>query len=253
MTGETSKKDEGGMSMTFQCPILNSTNYTIWAVKIKALFNVYGIWDALEPKGEVDTKTDTMAIAYLFQALPEQLILQVAHHTNAADIWKDLKARFVGIDKVKEARLQTLESEFETLKMKDSESLDEFTRKISQLVSQASNLGSTIENKRLVRKLLGSVPTKFIQIVAAIEQFADLNTMTFQEATERLKAYEERIKRPRKKMYMIDFYTPKQSKRNKKNSIVVNVVVIGSRIRKEEEVNFAQYEDDEPVVAAPLL
>ncbi|GJZ07407.1 hypothetical protein Tco_0541200 [Tanacetum coccineum] len=68
--------------------------------------------------------------------------------TNAADIWKDLKARFVGIDKVKEARLQTLESEFETLKMKDSESLDEFTGKISQLVSQASNLGSTIENKR---------------------------------------------------------------------------------------------------------
>ncbi|GJY48969.1 hypothetical protein Tco_0438925 [Tanacetum coccineum] len=189
MTGETSKKDEGGMSMTFQCPILNSTNYTIWAVKIKALFNVYGIWEALEPKGEVDTKTNTMAIAYLFQALPEQLTLQVAHHTYAADIWNDLKARFVGIHKVKEARLQTLESEFENLKMKDSESLDEFTGKISQLVSQASNLGSTIENKRLVRKLLGSVPTKFIQIVAAIEQFADLNTMTFQEATKRLKAY----------------------------------------------------------------
>ncbi|GKF60844.1 hypothetical protein Tco_0177630, partial [Tanacetum coccineum] len=121
MIGETSKKDEGGMSMTFQCPILNSTNYTIWAVKIKELFNVYEIWDALEPKGEVGTKTNTMAIAYLFQALPEQLTLQ-----------------------------------------------------ISQLVSQASNLGSTIENKRLVRKLLGSVPTKFIQIVAAIEQFVDL-------------------------------------------------------------------------------
>ncbi|GKB58891.1 hypothetical protein Tco_0915077 [Tanacetum coccineum] len=216
MTGETSKKDEGGMSMTFQCPILNSTNYTIWAIKIKALFNVYGIWDALEPNGEVDTKTDTMAIAYLFQALPEQLTLQVAHHTNVAYIWKDLLARFVDIDKVKEARLQTLESKFETLKMKDSESLDEFTRMI--------------------------------------------------KATERLKAYEEHIKRPRKKMYMIDFYTPKQSKRNKKNNIVVNAVVIGSRIRitkeeaakeigikMEEEVNIAQYEDDEPVVAAPLL
>ncbi|GJU33939.1 hypothetical protein Tco_1182293 [Tanacetum coccineum] len=179
MTDKTSKKDEGGMSMTFQCPILNSTNYTIWAVKIKALFNVYGIWDALEPKGEVDTKTKIMAIAYLFQALPEQLTLQVAHHTNAADIWKDMKARFMDIDK------------------------------ISQLVSQASNLGSTIENKRLVRKLLGSVLRKFIQIVAAIEQFANLNTMTFQEATKRLKAYEERIKRPKKKMHMIDFYTPK--------------------------------------------
>ena len=49
--------------MTFQCPILNSTNHTIWAVKIKALFNVYGLWEALEPKGEVDAKKNTMAIA----------------------------------------------------------------------------------------------------------------------------------------------------------------------------------------------
>ncbi|GKA45561.1 hypothetical protein Tco_0738357 [Tanacetum coccineum] len=39
----------------------------------------------------------------------------------------------------------------------------------------------------------------------------------------------------RKKMYMIDFYTPKQSKKNKKNSIVVNAVVIGSRIRITKE------------------
>ncbi|GJX83083.1 retrotransposon protein, putative, ty1-copia subclass [Tanacetum coccineum] len=55
------------------------------------------------------------------------------------------------------------------------------------------DMGQKLEKER-------SVLTKFIQIVAAIEQFADLNTITFQEATERLKAYEERIKRPRKKM-----------------------------------------------------
>lgn len=109
-----------------------------------------------------------------------------------------MKARFVGADRVKKARLQTLESEVESLKTKDSESLDEFTGKISQLMSQTSNLGSTIDNKRLVQKFLGSAPTKFIQIVAAIEQFVDLNTMSFQEAIGRLKAYEERIKKPNK-------------------------------------------------------
>ncbi|KAJ9561254.1 hypothetical protein OSB04_006414 [Centaurea solstitialis] len=161
MDSGTSKKIRG-MPMTFQCLILNSTNYTIWAMKIKTLFNVYGIWEALEPKGDADINKNTMDIAYLFQALPKKLVLHVAHHTNASDIWEDLKARLFGADRVKEARLLTLESEFESLKMKDSESLDEFTRKISQLVSQANNLGSTIENKSLVRKLLGSAPTKFI-------------------------------------------------------------------------------------------
>jgi hypothetical protein len=198
------KKDEivkeEGTTMTFQCPTLNSTNYTIWAVKIKAIFNVHGIWEAIEPSEEGDKEVDktknAKAVAYLFQAMPEELVFQIAHHTYAKDIWEDLKARYVGEDKVKEARMQTLESEFEALKMKDSETLDDFTDKISKLVSQANNLGSTIDNKRLVRKLLGSVPEKYIQIVAAIEQFADLKTMQFQEAIGRLKAYEERIKKP---------------------------------------------------------
>jgi DNA-directed RNA polymerase subunit RPC12/RpoP len=52
-----------------------------------------------------------------------------------------------------------------------------------------------MDDKRLVRKLLGSVPEKFMQIVSAIEQFADMNTMPFQEAVGRLKAFEERTKK----------------------------------------------------------
>ncbi|XP_076943088.1 uncharacterized protein LOC143613196 [Bidens hawaiensis] len=185
---------EAGPSMTLQCPILNSTNYTIWAVKIIANFDVHGILEVLEEEGVVDAKKNRMAIAYLFQAMPEEVFLQVAHHKKTADIWADLKARFVGADMVKEARLQTLELEFEALKMKDIDTIDDFIGKISQLVSQANNLGSTIDNKKLVRKVLKYVPKKYIQIVAAIEQFADLNTMLFQEAIGRLKAYEERIK-----------------------------------------------------------
>lgn len=184
--------------MSFQCPILNSTNYTIWAVKIRAIFNVHGIWEAVEPTTgtEVDQKKNNTAIAMLFQAIPESMVLQVAHHTSAKDIWDALKVRHVGVDRVKEARLQTLESEFESLKMDVSESLDVYAGKISQLASQASSLGHTLDDKKLVRKLLGSVPDKYIQIVAAIEQFADLNTMPFQEAVGRLKAFEERIKKP---------------------------------------------------------
>lgn len=55
-----------------------------------------------------------------------------------------------------------------------------------------------MDEKRQIRKLLSSVPERFIQIVAAIEQFVDLNKMTFQEAVGRLKAFEERTKRQTK-------------------------------------------------------
>ncbi|PWA58211.1 hypothetical protein CTI12_AA299890 [Artemisia annua] len=91
--------------MTFQYLVLNSTNYTIWAVKIKALFNVHRISEAVEPTtdAEVDQKKNNMAIAMLYQAIPENMVLQIANLTSAKEIWDALKIRHVGVDRVKEA------------------------------------------------------------------------------------------------------------------------------------------------------
>ncbi|XP_076939409.1 uncharacterized protein LOC143608108 [Bidens hawaiensis] len=195
---------EGGKLMSFQCLVLNSTNYTIWAINIRSIFNVHGIWEAIEPKegSEVDEKKDNTAIALLFQAIPENMVLQIANFTSAKEIWDALKVRHVGVDRVIEARLETLESDFESLKMGVDESLDVYAGKISEITSQASNLGHTMNDKKLVRKLLSSVPEKLIQIVAAIEQFVDLGAMPFQEAVGRLKAFEERTKKKNKEVDM---------------------------------------------------
>ncbi|XP_076911399.1 uncharacterized protein LOC143569340 [Bidens hawaiensis] len=190
--------------MSFQCPVLNSTNYTIWAINIRSIFNVHGIWEAIVPKegNEVDEKKDNTAIALLFQAIQENMVLQIVNFTSAKEIWDALKVRHVGVDRVIEARLETLESDFESLKMGVDESLDVYAGKISEITSQASNLGHTMNDKKLVRKLLSSVPEKLIQIVAAIEQFVDLGAMPFQEAVGRLKAFEERTKKKNKEVDM---------------------------------------------------
>ncbi|PWA99405.1 zinc finger, CCHC-type [Artemisia annua] len=56
------------------------------------------------------------------------------------------------------------------------------------------NLGSTLKDKTIVRKLLNSVPKKFLPIVATIEQYSEIDTMLFEEAIGRITAFEERIK-----------------------------------------------------------
>ncbi|KAJ0780063.1 putative transcription factor interactor and regulator CCHC(Zn) family [Helianthus annuus] len=134
-----------------------------------------------------------MATAYLFQALPEDMIIQVASCKSAKEIWDALKTRHVGADRVQKARLQTLKTEFEILKMKEEDTIDSFTARLNSIVTRASGLGSTFDQPTLVRKLLSSVPKRFVQIVATIEQFADLETTTLDETIGRLKAYEERI------------------------------------------------------------
>lgn len=35
-------------TIPLQCPTLTSSNYTIWAVKLKAIFNVHGLWEVIE-------------------------------------------------------------------------------------------------------------------------------------------------------------------------------------------------------------
>ncbi|XP_076946033.1 uncharacterized protein LOC143617319 [Bidens hawaiensis] len=186
--------------------MLNSTNYTIWAVKIRSIFNVHGIWEAVEPKEgtQVDEKQNNTTIALLYQAIPENMVLQITNFTSSKEIWDTLKVRHVGVDRVKETCLETFKSDFESLKMGVDESLDVYSGKISEIASKASNLGQTMNDKKLVRKLLSSVPEKFIQIVAVIQQFVDPGAMPFQEAVRRLKAFEERTKKKIKEKDMHD-------------------------------------------------
>ena len=99
----------------------------------------------------------------------------------------------LGADKVKKAKAQTLKSEFELLKMKDTEQLDDFTMRLNGLVTNIRALGETIVEAYVVKKLLRVVPTKFLQIVSTIEQFGNLDTMSVEEVIGSLKTHEERL------------------------------------------------------------
>ncbi|XP_076926835.1 uncharacterized protein LOC143590148 [Bidens hawaiensis] len=61
------------------------------------------------------------------------------------------------------------------------------------MISKFSSLGETLEENVLIRKLLDSAPEKYLQLVASIEQCSDVDSMFFEEAIERLKAYEDRL------------------------------------------------------------
>ena len=178
---------------TIQCPILNATNYTVWRMRMKVLLKIYKVWETIEP-GIKDPDKNNIAIGLLFQAIPESMILQVGEQETSKGIWDAVKARNVGADRVKEARLQTLMTEFDRIKMKDSDTIDSFSGKLSEMGSKSAALGKIIEENILVKKFLNSLPrSKYIQITASLEQVLDLNTTPFEDTIGRLKAYEERI------------------------------------------------------------
>ncbi|XP_076895611.1 uncharacterized protein LOC143548287 [Bidens hawaiensis] len=163
---------------------------------MEAVMDAQGLWESIEPsEGAMeDVKTNKTARAFIFQTIPKDVLMQVAKKKTAKEIWESLKTRYVGADHVQKARLHTLKGEFEALRMKDGESIDEFTGKLSRMCSKYSSLGETLEDGTMLRKPFDSVPDRFIQLVASVEQTFDVDAMSFEEAIGRLKAYEDQLK-----------------------------------------------------------
>lgn len=110
-------------------------------------------------------------------------------------LWDVIKASHVGAARVQEVCLRTLMSDFNTLKMMEFESINEYSGKLSEIASKAATLEETIEEPKLVNNFLITLPrSKFIHIVASLEQVLNLNATGFEDVVGRVKAYEERVK-----------------------------------------------------------
>ncbi|GJT04860.1 putative zinc finger, CCHC-type containing protein [Tanacetum coccineum] len=182
---------------SYQCLVLNNTNYTLWALRIKKILVANGVWDLVEGTStskEIDVKKDSSASAYLFQGLPEDLQMQVAGCETAKEIWDSLKSRFIGTKDVQQAHSQQLKSEFERLVMKEDESIDSFAGKLMSIITKAATCGLTFDEQTKVRKVLNAVPDKFLPVVATIEMIVDFKTVKLEEIIGKLKTYEERLK-----------------------------------------------------------
>ncbi|KAI3510129.1 hypothetical protein L1887_25659 [Cichorium endivia] len=126
--GEPSKGKEGG-GTSVQCPMLTPTNYTVRAMRIKVVLRIHKVWETIDP-GTTNAEKNDLVMGLLYQFVPENLIMQIGEQDTSKKLWEAIKAK----DRVKEARLQTLMSEFDRLKMQDAEMTDEYVEKYPELL-----------------------------------------------------------------------------------------------------------------------
>ncbi|CAA7059396.1 unnamed protein product [Microthlaspi erraticum] len=92
--GGSSNKEVGGSS-SIKCPMLTSSNYTFWSIRMKALLKVNKAWDVIDT-GSMDGDKNDMAIALLFQSIPETLVLRFGELTSAKKVWLAIQTVHVG-------------------------------------------------------------------------------------------------------------------------------------------------------------
>ncbi|KAL7606147.1 hypothetical protein Lser_V15G16255 [Lactuca serriola] len=162
---------------------------------MEAIMDAHGLCDAIKPPTGVivDEKKSKQARAFIFQSIPKEILAQAAKKKTTKEVWDSLKLRYVGAERVQKARIRVLKNEFEALQMKESETIDDYAGNISAMISKFGSAGEIFADEELVRKLFDTVPKRFINLVASIEQNCDMESMPFEEAIVHLKAYEDRL------------------------------------------------------------
>ena len=79
---------------------------------------------------------------------------------------------------------------FEEIKMEEDESFDEFYAKLKDIVNFAFNLGETISEPKIVRKVLRSLPERFHAKITGIEESKDIDQIPMTELVGNLQTYE---------------------------------------------------------------
>ena len=96
-----------------QYPMLNDSNYGLWAVKMRVLLRPFGVWSALEGTIEFDQGKDDEAFAALSQSVLDAVMMAVANCETAHDAWEAIRRMRVGEDRVQKARVKQLKRQLD--------------------------------------------------------------------------------------------------------------------------------------------
>ena len=90
----------------------------------------------------------------------------------------------------KDIKLQMLTTSFEEIMIEEDDSFDEFYAKLKDIVNFAFNLGETIPEPKIVRKVLRSLPESLHAKITAIEESKDIDQIPLTKLVGNLQTYE---------------------------------------------------------------
>ncbi|XP_047336321.1 uncharacterized protein LOC124939900 [Impatiens glandulifera] len=172
-------------NVTLSYLLLTKSNYSMWELKMQVNLQVQEVWKVVM-LDEIDKRNNRMALAVIYQALPKDVLLMVAQKGFAKIGWETLKTMHVGVERIKEAKVKTLNTQFEVIRMKNGELVDDFATKLTFIVTGIRSLEEKMEEISVIKMFLRALLQIYMQIVTTIEQFGDIKNMTIEEIVGRL-------------------------------------------------------------------
>ena len=134
-----------------------------WTKPKKALAN----WDEAKIKA---ANFNSKALNVLFSAVINEEFKKISSTKVEKKAWTILQTTYEGTKAIKDSKFQRLTTSFKEIKMEEDESFDEFYAKLKDIVNLTFNLGETIPEPKILRKVLRSLPERFHAKIMAIEE-----------------------------------------------------------------------------------
>jgi len=131
------------------------------------------------------------AKACLFAAVSSTVFTRIMSLKSAKEVWDYLKTEYEGDERIRGMQVLNLVREFELQKMKDSETIKEYTDRLLNITNHVRLLGSIFNDSRIVEKILVTVPERFEATITTLENTKDLSSITLTELLSAFQAQEQ--------------------------------------------------------------
>ena len=133
---------------------------------------------------------NSRALNALFSGVTNEEFKKISSTEVAKEAWTILETTYKCTKVVKTMKLQRLTSSFEEIRMEEDETFGEFYAKHKDIVNSAFNLGESIAESKIVRKILRSLPERFHAKITAIEEVKDIDQIPLTKLVGNLQTYE---------------------------------------------------------------
>lgn len=130
---------------------------------------------------------------YLFQAIDRTILETILHKGTFKQIWDSLKNKCQRNAKTKKLQLQTLRSEFETLRMGEGKNFTDFFTKTMAIVNKLRTHREAIKDGSVVEKILRSMTAKYNFVICAIEEANNIDEMSLDDLESSILAHERKL------------------------------------------------------------
>ena len=144
-------------------------------------------WDEATIKVENFNKS---ALNALFSGVTNEEFKKISSTEVANKAWIILETTYESTKAVKSVKFQRLTSSFEEIRMEKDETFDEFYDKLKDIMNSAFNLGQSIVESNIVRKILRSLPKRFHAKITTIEEVKHIDQIPLTELVGNLQTYE---------------------------------------------------------------